>query len=168
MGQAMSLTSELVNMRRWIRASVWKLLKDRTEGIQMQVEGEDQVKTTKLDKHFELRIDGPYSKPQDKGNWRHYIEINILINSTRAEDDFYERDNLYGIAQAMLNSDICVYRTGNQAKNVKDNGTLVGVLQLIPVDQIKLSDFGRINETTEVYQAVAEAHYEMYTTDPPE
>lgn len=162
----MNSTNEQAYIKRWAVASIIKLFKELTEGIELYVEGMDFTKVQKKDKHFELRIDGPYSKPLDKGNWRHYFEVNILINSTRSEDDFYERHNLQGIAGAMLNRDICVYRIGNVDKNPKDDGTYVGVMQLIPVDQIKTSDFGRINETTEVYQAVAEAHYEMYLTDP--
>lgn len=153
------------NIKRWVAASVIKLFKDLNEGIHLYVEGMDQ-NTSNKDKHFELRIDGPYSKPQGKGGYRHYFEINILVNSTRSEDDFYERHNLQGIAAAMLARDICVYRIGNKEKNPLDDGSMLGALQLIPVEQIKVSDFGRINETTEVYQAVAEAHYEIYTDTP--
>lgn len=153
--------NSIKNIKRWVVASIIKRLKELTEGIALYVEGTD-LNTSKLDRHFELRIDGPYSKPLTKDSYRHYVEINILVNSTRAEDDFYERHNLQGIAAQMLNGDICVYKTGNQDKNPDDDGTYYGVLQLIPSEQIKVSDFGRINPTTEVYQAVAEAHYEMY------
>lgn len=146
-------------------ASIIKLFKEYNEGIHVYVEGMDPD-TSQKDKHFELRIDGPYTKPLTKGCYRHYIEINILVNSTRSEDDFYERHNLQGIAAQMLNRDICVYRIGNTDKDSLDDGSFLGALQLIPSDQIKVSDFGRINETTEVYQAVAEAHYELYTDTP--
>lgn len=159
--------SSIRNIKRWVTASIIKLFKENTEGIHLYVEGMDQD-TSKLDKHFELRIDGPYSKPQTKGCYRHYFEVNILINSTRAEDDFYERQTIQGIAAEMLNKDVCVYKIGHVGKDVADDESYFSVLQLIPHEQIKVSDFGRINETTEVYQAVAEAHYEMYTEEPPE
>lgn len=162
----MNSIDNIRHIKRWMTASIVKLFKEHTEGIHLYVEGMDPA-TNKTDKHLELRIDGPYTKPLTKNAYRHYVEVNILVNSTRSEDDFFERINLQGIAAQMLNRDICVYKTGNQIKDTLDDGSLYGVLQLIPSEQIKVSDFGRINETTEVYQAVAEAHYEMYI-DPSE
>ncbi len=162
----MSSINQTPHIKRWVKASVIKLFQTLNEGIELYVEGMDAVNVSRKDKHFELRIDGPYTKPLTKGSYRHYFEINILINSTRSEEDFYERENLQGIVANILNRDICVYRIGNKDTNPADDGSLVGALQLIPSEQIKVSDFGRINETTEVYQAVGEAHYEMYLTDP--
>lgn len=158
----MNSIDDIKHIKRWTVASIIKVFKQYTEGIHLYVEGEDQ-NTARKDKHFELRIDGPYSKPFSNNVYRHYFEVNILANSTRSEDDFFERQNLQGIAAFMLTRDICVYRIGNVGKNPADNGTLVGVMRLLTNEQIKTSDFGRINETTEVYQSVAEAHYEMYT-----
>jgi hypothetical protein len=65
----------------------------------------------------------------------------------------------------MLNRDICIYKIGNVGQNDVDNGSYVGVMQLIPSDAIKTSDFGKIDDSVEVYQSVSEAHYEMYLGD---
>jgi hypothetical protein len=155
-------STDIKHIKRWIVASAIKLFKTLNEGVALYIEGEDNL-IVKNDKHLEIRIDGPYSKPLANNEYRHYVEINILVNSTRSENDFYERHNLQGIAAQILNRDICVYKIGNVGKNSADDQSFVGVLRLLPNDMIKTSDFGRINETTEVYQSVAEAHYEMYT-----
>lgn len=85
----MSLTkkpSQTREMKRWVVASIIKLFKEHTEGITLYVEGMDNNSRDK-DKHFELRIDGPYVRPLTKGEYRYYFEVNILVNSSRAEDD---------------------------------------------------------------------------------
>lgn len=152
----------LINLKRWIKASVIKAFKDEAHGRQLFIEGEDR-RTDKSASHLELRIDGPYCTPiGGKGEWRAYVEINVLVNSTRNQENVYERENLQGAAQQMLNRDVCVYKIGNVGSNNADDESLFGILQLMPGDQIKLSDFGNVTDNAELYQAVAEAHYTMY------
>lgn len=86
------------------------------------------------------------------------------MNATRDEADIYRVDNMKGVAAEALNADFCVYKVGNVGKDEQDDETLVGIMKLLPVERIKVSDFGMIDANTEVYQAVAEAHYEMYYT----
>jgi len=155
----------LINLKRWIKASAIKAFKDEAGGQQLFIEGEDR-RTDKSASHLELRIDGPYCTPNgSKGEWRAYVEINVLVNSTRNQENIYDRENLQGISQQMLNRDICVYKIGNVGTNDADDESLFGVLQLMPGDQIKLSDFGNVDDHAELYQAVAEAHYTMYFSE---
>lgn len=161
----------LINLRRWVKASILRTIETEklttlgpnVDPIPLFVEGDDR-KTNKEKQHFELRMDGPYSKPHGSaGEYRHYIELNILISSTRNEGNAYQMDNLESLAAQILNRDWCIYRIGNVGKDPADDESLVGVMQLMPAEQIKLSDFGMIDNSTEVYQGVSEAHYEMYT-----
>lgn len=150
-------------LKRWIKASYVKILRTLLEqGFDLFVEGEDRLTSTKK-QFIEARIDGPYLSPcGTKGEMRAYIEVNLLGNCTRDESNIYTRENLQGLMAFMLNRDFCIYRTGNQGKEPSDDGSLVGLMKLLPVDLIKTSDFGMIDANTEVYQAVAESHYEMY------
>jgi len=156
----------LTNVKRWIKASMLREIKKNTGGVHLFVEG-DTRDTNKHPQHFEFRLDGPYCKPcGTKGEFRLKVEANILVNSTRNEANLYDRENLQGIASQLLNRDFCIYRTGNVLKVPDvDNETLFGTMQLMPMDEIKISDFGQIDDNVEVYQAVVEAHYEMYVME---
>lgn len=154
---------ELKYLKRWIVASFIAEFKDLVEqGFDIFVEGDDRL-TNKSPKHFELRIDGPYTRNVGtRGEQCSYIEVNLLGNSTRNEENFYDRHNLQGFMAFLLNRDVCIKRLGNVGKNEADDETVVGTMQLLPADMIKVSDFGMVDPNTEIYQSVAEAHYEMY------
>lgn len=158
----------LTNVKRWIKASILreielsKLNYYGTAPVRFFVEGDDRD-TNQQDQHFEFRFDGPYSKPLTKNEYRFYIEVNILINSTRNERNIYNIDNLEGVATQLLNRDWCIYKIGNTTDNAEDDGSYFGTMQLMPMEQIKLSSFGQIESDAEVFQSTSEAHYEMYT-----
>lgn len=151
------------HVKRWVKASFVKIARTLLEqGVDLFVEGEDRT-TNKSGKFMELRIDGPYTVPcGTKDEFRSYVEINLLGNSTRNEANVYDRENLQGLLAFILTRDFCVYRTGNEGKVPEDDGTLFGTMLLIPHDAIKTSDFGMVDANTEVYQCVSEAHFEMY------
>ncbi len=152
-------------MKRWIKASFVKYIRPKVEPtLHLFVEGADRL-TNEQVKFIELRVDGPYTRPcGSKTEFCSYIEVNLLGNSSRDVSNVYDRENLQGLMMELLNADVCIYRTGNEGTEAGDDGTQVGVMQLIPSDAIKISDFGMIDSNTEVFQAVAEAHYEMYYT----
>ncbi len=152
----------LISIKRWIKASIKSDIKKHLTGAPLYVEGEDQL-TNRDPKHFELRLDGPYITPcGTRGEFKAFIEVNILASSTRSEENIYERENMQGMAAHALTRDFCIYRTGNEGKVEEDDNSQVSVMQLIPTESIKISDFGRIDTNTEVYQSSTEAHYEMY------
>lgn len=141
-----------------------KQLKDLLKGQPTFIEGTDR-QTSKVPNHFEVRIDGPYYKPYgSRGEWRAFIEVNILVNSTRDEKNFYLHDNMKGLATQVLARDFCIYQIGNVGKEDEDTQAYFGIMQLNTKDEIKVSEFGLIDTNTEVFQAVVEAHYEMYFT----
>lgn len=128
------------------------------------IEGDDRPIPTGA-KRLELRIDGPYTRPNGtRGEYCSYIEVNLLCSTTRNEKEIFDRENLQGAMAYMLARDFCIYKIGNVGTNEADDESLVGVMRLLPVDAIKTSDFGLVDSNTEVYQAVSEAHYEMHYT----
>lgn len=156
-------STDLKHLKRWIVASFIKELRPLVEqGFDIFVEGDDRL-TSRSNQHFELRVDGPYTRTVGtRGEQCTYIEVNLLGNSTRSEDNFYNRHNLQGLMAFLLNRDVCIYRTGNEGKVEADDGQQVGVMRLLPSDMIKTSDFGMVDTNTEVFQSVVEGHYEMY------
>lgn len=151
----------LLNMKRWIVASAIKALKTKAGGEKLFYEGQD-IPFSELNSWLEMRIDGPYVKPQAGNSACIYIEINVMSHSKRDEGNAFKKENMQGIMAQMLNRDFCVYRIGNVGSNIEDDESLVGVMQLLSSDQIKTSDFGKTDDTAEVYESTAEAHYEMY------
>jgi hypothetical protein len=152
------------HLNRWIKASFIKELRPRLEqGFHLYIEGEDKL--GEGPNRIELRIDGPYNRQVGtRTEWCAFIEVNLLMNATRDEGNIYTRDNIKGLMAELLTRDFCIYRTGNVGRVPEDNDTLLGVMQLLPAEMIKVSDFGQIEPNAEVYQAVAEAHYEMFYT----
>ncbi len=147
---------------RWIKASIVIEIRKTTEGQALFVEGDDRL-TSKEQQFLEFRLDGPYISPHGtRGEYRAYVEVNILTTSTRNEKNRWNMEHLRGVVLAMLTRDFCIYRTSRVGREDIDDETLVGMMQLMPAEQIKLSDFGRIDPASETYQAVAEAHYEMF------
>lgn len=144
--------------RRWIRASIVKKLKSLpTDTLPLFIE-EDEKKINA--DHFELRIDGPYTNPLGtRGEYRFYIEVNFLLTTDRNEKQIYKRDDHAGIMCNFLNDNFCIYRYGTLPE---DDKSIVGVMQLISDQEIKLSDFGIIDDNVEVYQMGVEAHYQMF------
>lgn len=157
----MSLINKHLN--RWIKASYLKELRPRMEqNFHLFVEGEDRGPGPN---RIELRIDGPYNRQVGtRTEWCAFIEVNLLMNATRDEANIYTRDNIKGLMAELLARDFCIYRLGNVGRVPEDDESFLGVMQLLPAEMIKVSDFGMIDPNTEVYQAVAEAHYEMYYT----
>ena len=148
-------------IQRWIRASFFKQLKDLLKGITTFIEGEDRS-TSKHPNFFEMRLDGPYYEPcGSRGEWKAKIEVNLLVNSTRDEKNYFIHDNMKGLATSALSRDFCVYKLGNVGRETEDDQSYFEVMKLVREDQVKVSEFGMIDPNVEVFQAVVEAHYEM-------
>lgn len=161
----MNSIEAIKHLKRWIQASLVKQIRPLMgDGIALFVEGEDRL-TNKKPKWAELRIDGPYLEPKgSKGEFSAYIEVNLLGDSTRNESNVYERQALQGYLAFLLARDFCIYRTGNEPPRGTDDGSYFETMLLLAHEQIKVSDFGQIDSNTQVYQCVAEAHYEMTFT----
>lgn len=157
----------LTNWSRWIKATLIQDIQKRLNGGHLFVEGRDRD-TSKHPNHYELRIDGPYQHPcGTRGEFRFFVEVSILINSTRDESNAFLHDNMKGVASEALNTDFCIRKTGNVGREGSvDDDSVAGVMKLIPAEQIKSNEFGMIDSNTEVFQATVEAHYEMFVSNP--
>ncbi len=150
---------DLTPYTRWITASVFKHIDGRRGGIPVYIEG--QVRTTQEEfKFFEMRLGGPHATPNgSSGEYKLYVEVNILCQSNVDEKDVYLLKKLLGIAQQALNADICVFKYGDEPGD--DPDAYVGVLKLETSEPIEVHDFGQIEPTIKTVQGSSEAHYCM-------
>lgn len=146
----------LTDVPIWVQASIRKTIIDRNQGrIKLFFEGDDR-QTNKYKEFFEIRVDGPYfDLSGTKDEISIYTEVNILINSTRNEENLFGHQRLMGIATQLLNTDFCIYKIGH-----KDYDSLFYcTLSLMPSEQIKNSYFGQVEQNVQVFQSTVEAHY---------
>ncbi len=152
------------NWPRWIVASVAKHFSTALENIlPMSVEGEDGPITNDSD-YCELRIDGPFARERDKGDWELYIEINVLITSIKDERDAYKIHRNNGLVGQAFIGNISVYRYGNG--EVDDSG-LEGclILQSQGRDSLVINNFGQVETDVRVMQSTVEGHYKGFFTE---
>jgi hypothetical protein len=151
------------NWARWILASVSTYFDANRGGLPMFIEG--QERDTKDEKSLiELRIDGPWYTERTKGDWRVYVEINVLVQTTMLVRDFHNHHRNMGIVAAAY-GDIQIFRCGD---GPDDDDSLLGCLKLMQNDRkrerVVTSNFGQIEPHIRVQQATLEGHFEMFLT----
>jgi len=154
------------NWSRWIFASVTKHFHDQSVAadpdIKFYIEGQPRTIQPDDAQAYECRQDGPYYTERTRGEWYVYIEINILVQATKTDDDFHRMRRLIGVMEAAFFGMIPVYRYGD---GPEDDGSQLGCLTLIQDkgnrERIQSSHFGQIDPNYNSEQATVEGHYEM-------
>ena len=145
---------------RWSFASVSKHFDDTRQGYPLYIEGQHRDTDT-LEDFFEFRMDGPTLRESSKGFWILRIDVNILASSTIDDEDYHKIHKLVGIAQAAF-EDIPVYKYGD---GPDDDQSLLGCYQLKQSrrkrDFVEAHQFGRIDISVPLIQAMVEGHFEM-------
>lgn len=126
--------------------------------LPMHIEGQHQS-IEKIDEHFELRLDGPYVREQQKNHWKLIIEVNCLVSTGFDDKNFYRhRLNCDRVTSAFKNCIGC-YKYG---KEVEDDKSLVGTYYLRdPDDTVEQAHFGQIHQDVQIQQSTVEGHYVM-------
>ena len=156
-----TITSNLnEHWARWIFASISDHFNTRRGTMDMFIEGQHRDTRTKKD-FFELRMDGPYYTEISKQNFKIYIEINALLQSSADDNNYHRIWTNLGLVGTMF-TDIPIYKYGS---GIDDDQSYLGCLKLIQNargrDNIQSSYFGRIEPSTPIYQATVEGHYDM-------
>ena len=114
--------------------------------------------TNKIHEFFELRIDGPNYTEWSKDYWEIYMEINVLIQVAKNNQDFHAMRRRTGQLSEIFEPCINLYRYGD---GPDDDGLLFGVLERIDEEKEKIqtSHFGQIEPRLELEQSTVEAHY---------
>ena len=155
----MSLSPHLA---RWVWASVSKSFEDRRGWLYLFFEGDDRAipEADKLN-FAEFRMDGPRLHEVSRNYWQVDVYVNILIQTTMTNDTHAYFKTL-GHVQSLYVPCIPVYRYGD---GPDDDGSLVGFLQLNidkPLEQLKGSNFGQVDQTVRLQQGTVEANYRMF------
>lgn len=151
------------NWPRWLFASTSKHFNDRRGDVSFYIEGQERNVPAPKDL-FEFRMDGPYETELNKNYWRLYIEISILIQSTKDDSDYHRIHRHCGTVASAFTT-IPVYKYGD---GVDDDQSLLGCLTLIQDvgkrERIQINHFGQIDASTPLLQSSVEGHYEMTLT----
>lgn len=151
------------NLDRWIYASICQHFTSRITSVPVCIEGARNLLADRK-QSIEIRCDGPYYTELSKDYWRAYIEVNLLIQSAKVNNDMYAIRRLTGMVVGAFTQCITVYKYGSDA--VIDDGSVVDVF--IRMDgtsdreKIQVSHFGQVEPTVQLEQATVEAHYEMF------
>lgn len=151
------------NMDRWIFASVSKHFDDRKSPYALYIEGMHRD-TNKLEEFLELRIDGPLYTEVSHGYWKIYMEINMLAQCCKNNQNFHRMRQMTGNIMYMFEPCINVYRYG--PNDLPDDQSYVGVLQRLDQEEgrnnMQVSHFGQVDPVNQLEQATVEAHYVMF------
>lgn len=147
------------NWARWIWASVSDHLDTELSGLILYYEGQKRAADTQYD--LEVRMDGPDLTERSRGEWRAYVEVNLLVNAIMNDTDWHLIDKNIGLAQAALIESIPIFKYGD---GVDDNDSFLFCLNLIQDkrNKIEANRFGLISASQELMQASVEGHYEGF------
>ena len=153
------------NWSRWIFASASKHFADLANGVKFYIEGQPRDTKQTDQEIYEFRQDGPHYTEATRHQWNAYVEINILIQAAKLDDDFHRMRRLAGVIEAAF-TDIPVYKYGD---TLDDDDSYLGCLKLRQDkragERIQTSHFGQIEKDTNLEQAVVEGHFDMELDD---
>lgn len=152
------------NWDRWILASIsthFKVAILDVFSLPMFVEGQHR-ETNKDQAWFEVRVDGPFQRQQQKDCWLLTVEVNCLISTSIDDFNFHDhRQNTGNVSSGFANC-INVFRFGD-SNPVPDDQTLLGVLKLRKGEEGRVitTHFGQLEPRVKMQQTTIEGHYEM-------
>lgn len=149
------------NWPRWLFASVSKHFLDRRGDLAFYIEGQERTVPAPSEL-LEFRMDGPYETEINKNYWKLFIEVSILIQSTKDGADFHKIHRHCGQVAAAFTS-IPVYKYGD---GVDDDQSMFGCLTLVQDigkrERIQINHFGQIAPDVQLMQSSVEGHFEMF------
>jgi hypothetical protein len=146
---------------RWVFASVSSHFNQHRQGLPMFIEGQHR-NTRNMKDFIELRMDGPQFTEVNRGEWRIYFEVNILIQSTMDNENYHRIHTNVGIVAAAF-TDIVMFKYGNQPGDDNSVWECAKILQDVGKRQhIDIFHFGQIDTQTKLVQSTVEGHYEGY------
>jgi hypothetical protein len=149
-----------LNWDRWIFASCSTFFDNRKNNYELYIEGQDRS-IKKEEDYAELRYSGPYYQQFSPKNFKLKIELNVLINVTKDENDNHKVFRVCGNFESAFESIIPVYKYGRDPSI--DTEEFIGCLQLVRNgdNDIIVTHFGQISPDVRVLQSTIEGHYEI-------
>jgi hypothetical protein len=159
------------NWARWVFASIVTHLKAvATEDHHpFLIEGVDERTDTFLKSRLraEARVTGPFTSPQQGGDYRLTVDANVLLTCD-GDAQPYEIVRVAGLYQEALTTPIPVWnygtRNGDYVPSDPSTKVLLGCLTTKPGRQesVGVFHFGQIEKTDRVRQSLVDATLEMF------
>jgi hypothetical protein len=160
---------------RWIFASVADYLKQvaAEQNLPVLVEHLDERTETfmRATDRAEIRITGPFTQELSINYFRVYVDVNVLLTSRYDGDS----KNSYGILkhagafQEEMNSPIGVWNFGNEpgdyVEGQPDTQKFLGCLKPRPGRDVRVMNFGQIDQVEKIKQTEIDARYVMELTE---
>lgn len=142
----------LTNLPKWIKASLAEHFNAQLNPyMKFFIEGErPEIKPGPS--WAELRIDGPFIKPQASNYYMVVVEVDILLVTMANVANLYQMEQHQGITINAFTNFIAVNQYG-------DGGGAFDCLQLD--DKIITNNFGIVDPVNKIMQASIEGHYFM-------
>lgn len=146
------------NWPRWIMASAARHFK--TCNTNYFVEGFERDTNGKSE-WVEFRLDGPYIKETNKGQWTLNIEINLMVVVNASPKKVYRIEEIKGDVISLFLDCLDIYKLG---ETEPDDQTLLGCMKLIQRgrDRVIATNFGVVKPDIRQMQSSIEGHYQMH------
>lgn len=149
------------NWARWCFASFSKFFDSKRANTPLYIEGTDRA-TALLTDFAEFRMDGPRIKSLGRKLIRLEVTVNILCTSTMDDNDAHKLQKTIGVMTAAFEPVIQAYKFGDGGdddqslfacfQRLSDTGNKIGF-------DVRINNFGIIDETLRKQQATLEARY---------
>lgn len=147
----------VADWERWIVASLFKFVKDRTDAFSppyhVFIEG-TQRKTSEHPAYLEMRIDGPSYKLW-QGFTRVIVQLNIEI-SYQKDRKLYAQNLISGRVAGIMDNYVAVFKLGSEPG---DDGSQIGCLRVDDKIGVVAHKYGQIQPATMLLQGTIEASY---------
>jgi len=165
------------NWTRWIFASVAHALKTVATDAHLAVlvEHLDERTTAFMQAadRVEIRITGPFTQEFSKGDFRIWVDANVLIESRFDGSKKNANDILKyaGLFHEALDTPIAVWNYGSELGDyvTGDSATQVFIGCLTPRpgknESVRVFNFGQTTQTDKMKQSMVDARYVMYLTE---
>jgi hypothetical protein len=150
------------NWSCWITASLAKYFGDNANGVTFYVEG-DTINFDAKIQWVEFRMDGPEIQEITSNYYRLEVIVNLLVSDVINNSDLYSLQRLVGAFSVLFKSRIPIFKYGT---GILDDGTLLTCLEMCkaPKDKVDVGYFGKVGPTSDMQQAMIEAHYYTHLT----
>jgi hypothetical protein len=136
------------NLPRWIWLSITSHFNNYKQDITYEVNGYDRLEQAK--DSFQIRINGPIYNKLTVNSFEVDVDINILITTIKEDTDEVKLQRMQGIISQGFTDEIKILKYGN-------GKTLYGCLIL--QTPIIITNFGAVEETSNVLQSTIEGQY---------
>jgi hypothetical protein len=143
--------SDKLHIPRWIYASMTQHFDDNRSTLKLVLE-----ENPRPDNSFEIRMDGPDFIQLSGDYYNVDVDINVLVQTLRTDQDFHAIHRNVGIIVEAFTNTINIYKYGLETGD-DDTSWACATRQ----SKVLVTHFGQVDKETHLYQATVEAIYQI-------